>query len=380
MIIEIRKAGFVNKGAELMLRTTLQQVSQAFPEAQFAMEPNKHIAPYEKRAQLGLLQKASYCRFRIQWDYIGHLIPRSVRTQYGIVLNNEVDAVLDVAGFEYTDKWGPRSCAELASSIKRYKRQGTKVILLPQAFGPFESNDNISAIKFIGENADLIFAREKISYKHLTDIVGQRPTIQIAPDFTNLTKGVIPSNFDSSNKKFCIVPNYRMVDKTNPAESSAYLPFLITCTNFLLKKDAKPFLLIHEGENDMRLAQEVVNSLEQEIPIVKETDPLKIKGILGTCNGTIGSRFHGLVSALSQGVPSLATGWSHKYKMLFEDYGFEEGLINPLASVEKIQQKIDILLDKASREKIRNTLLENSIRLKKETQQMWDSIFSAMRK
>lgn len=77
-------------------------------------------------------------------------------------------------------------------------------------------------------------------------------------------------------------------------------------------------------------AKSNIENTGKSIPIVSETDPLKIKGILGASKGTLGSRFHGLVSALSQGVPSIATGWSHKYQMLFQDYDFEDGLSDVL--------------------------------------------------
>ena len=59
-LIEIRKAGFVNKGAELMLYAVLEKMKQEFPDAEFAMAPSRSTesAPYLKRAELGLFQKA----------------------------------------------------------------------------------------------------------------------------------------------------------------------------------------------------------------------------------------------------------------------------------------------------------------------------------
>ena len=94
---------------------------------------------------------------------------------------------------------------------------------------------------------------------------------------------------------------------------------------------------------------------------------MKIKGILGSCEATIGSRFHGLVSALSQNVPTIAIGWSHKYNMLFRDYDFSEGLMNILADDEEINQKLKLLIDPNSRNQIKSILpLRNHICLKYE--------------
>lgn len=374
MIIEMRKMSFVNKGAELMLLAVLQRMSEEYPSARFAMAPASD-APFEKRMELGLLQKASLWRYKTQWGCFADLAPKKLRSMYGVVTDREIDVVLDASGFAYSDQWGINSSVELASSSKRWKRHGTKLILLPQAFGPFTSEKIKKSIRVIVDNADLIFAREQTSYEYLVTTVGERPIIKIAPDFTNLISGIMPSGFDAKKNRFCIVPNYRMIDKTTAEISAAYLPFLCFCAEYLLKNDAKPFLLVHEGENDLMLAEKVNESVDGRLAIVKETNPLRVKGILGACDATIGSRFHGLVSALSQGVPSLATGWSHKYQKLFEDYDFKDGLVNHLEDVDEIRDKIDLLIDNASRAAIQMKLLERSTVMKQQVSEMWAEVF-----
>ena len=377
MIIEIRQAGFLNKGAELMLYSILQELKKNYPNAKFVMAPNVVSQPYEKVISLGFYLKAELWKYRLQWLKPVSLLPKKLRKMYGIIIDKEIDVVIDTAGFAYSDQWGPRASYELARSCKAWKKNGTKVILLPQAFGPFTSKSIKKYIHTIVNNTDLIFAREQISYQNLIDIVGERDNVKLSPDFTNLIEGVVPKTFDKSDKGFCIIPNYRMIDKTSKEESKAYLPFLITCTKYLLKKQQKPFILVHEGEDDMQLAQNISDAVGG-IPIVQENDALKIKGIIGICEGTISSRFHGLVSALSQGVPSIATGWSHKYEMLFEDYGFNEGLMSVLASDEEIYKKIDLIIDDPSKSAIKATLIQKSSKLKKDSISMWDDVIKCI--
>lgn len=379
MIIEIRNAGFVNKGAELMLHAVMQKVQERYPDATLVMAPShpKGSQPFHKLTGLGFRPKAWLWRHSIQWGDFAGFFPKKLREMYGLVLDKDVDVVLDAAGFAYSDQWGVSGSKELARSSKRWRKQGSKVILLPQALGPYQKPAIQRWVKEWVENADLIFARESDSYRHLTGLVGQQSKIKLFPDFTNLVKGKLPANYDSSNKGIAIVPNYRMIDKTSKEESEAYLPFMIRCAKYLVAQGAKPFVLVHEGENDKMLAEKI-SEAAGGLPIVKETDPIYIKGILGTCDATIGSRFHGLVSALSQGVPSLATGWSHKYTCLFEDYGFKDGIVTVLDNDEELHRKIDLLLKPESAHPLRRQLTEKSEQLKKRSEEMWNLVFVEM--
>ena len=385
LIIEIRKAGFINKGAELMLHSACQSMRREYPDALLTMAPiyggGGHIGSYGcylKQAELGLLPKAWIPRYGLQWGGLAALIPSRLRKLYGVVMDQEIDVVLDAAGFSYSDQWGLGSCQELANSCKKWKKNGTKIILLPQAFGPFTSPKIRSAIKVAADHADLIFAREPLSYQHLVDVAGQRPNIKMAPDFTNLIEGILPAEFDVENNRFCLVPNYRMVDKTETAQSQAYLPFMIKCAKYLLRQEQKPFILIHEGANDLMLAEQINEAVGGKIPIIKESHPLKIKGIIGACEGTIGSRFHGLVSALSQGVPALATGWSHKYQMLFEDYGFSKGLLDVFMSETELQQRIDMIIGPQTKMELRQSLLAQAQELKAASHAMWRDVYEVI--
>src|SRR5690606_29918631 len=110
------------------------------------------------------------------------------------------------------------------------------------------------------------------------------------------------------------------------------------------------------------------------IPIIWESHPVEIKGIIGNVYAVITSRFHGLVSALSQGTPCLATSWSHKYEMLLKDYKYEDGLL-PINDLSASEDKIAKLLDRESNVSIRKNLEEQSKVQKALSKEMWQIVY-----
>jgi len=376
MIIEIRKAGLINKGAELMLLSVLQKMKTVYPEATFLvdLDPRHIVKCFPKIRAMGLKYKPWFWYLGVQWGDFASLIPKKIRSKLGIVLDREVDIVLDSAGFAYSEQWRNRMTAELAYSSSRWRMTNKKIILLPQALGPYFSQEVKENVRTFVEKADLIFPREKISYKYLISVVGQQDKIKQYPDFTNLVKGVPYDGLDMENLNVCLIPNYRMIDKTSKNVSEAYLPFMIKCVRYLVARGAKPFILVHEGDNDIVLARNISDEVGG-LPVIMESDPLKIKGILGKCDAIISSRYHGLVSGLSQGVPSFATGWSHKYSELLEDYGFREGILSVDENEEELYAKLDIIINIESNADLSSRLTEKSEKLKALSERMWENVF-----
>ncbi len=374
--IEIRKAGFVNKGAELMLYAAMEQVAAHYERVDFVMEPRKNMAPYIQRARAGLYQKLKRESRRSLPGELALKISKRLRQSYGIVLDNELDAVLDVAGFAYGDQFGPGRTVELAKDSLRWKRQGTKLILLPQAFGPFTSKEIRAAIRTVVENTELIFARDEVSYKYLTDAAGEHKHIKVAPDFTNLVHGTVHEQLNMTGR-VGIIPNGKMLSKTTNEISAEYVPFLTACAEYLKSMEASPFLLVHEGAGDRELAEQI-SSAAGGIEIIQINDARQIKGLIGSCKAIISSRFHGLVNALSQGVPALATGWSHKYKMLFDDYHFPQGLIERIGEQSHWKETIDAVIADESNHTIRSHLINRSEQLQRQTAQMWTDVFRVL--
>lgn len=378
MIVEIRNVNFVNKGAELMLLAIIEKLRNKYPKAKLTMNSGDEL--YVNRAKLGLYQTVRFAKYRTIANTTLQYVPKRTRERFGLVLESEIDVIFDAAGFKYSDQWGDAYTVQLAKDIQGWKQQGTKYIMMPQAFGPFESTEIKTAFKTVINNADLVYAREPISYNYIKDLVGEQDHVKISPDFTNILKGTVPKDFDSENNKICIVPNVRMLDKMSFDDSHSYQQFMADCVKPLINANLKPFFLIHEGEGDLRLAKEIMNLTNENINIIVETDPLKIKGIISTCDAMIGSRFHGLVNALSQGVPVIATGWSHKYEMLLKDYSVPKGLLAVNSSKVEIEEVLSTILDENLKKSVKISIEDSGIIQKKLVDNMWQEIYTILDK
>ena len=170
-----------------------------------------------------------------------------------------------------------------------------------------------------------------------------------------------------------LVPNVRMLDKTSENVSENYAEYLTGLGQKLSSKfEVK---ILSHCEEDMTLAEQISDSLGlSNNQILHHRDPRIVKGIIGSAAVVVGSRYHALQAALSQGIVAFALGWSHKYPDLFKSYSWSQGILDPLADAEMAYQYV-VEHSGAKRESICRVLQERSELLKQETIAMWDEIF-----
>lgn len=380
MTIELRGVQFVNKGAELMLRTIMNTVKSKDPNSRFVMELSK-ASTIDQYKSNGIYTKLNLLRGGIDTGDLGKYLPASLRKKYNLISESEIDVIIDSSGFAYGDFWGAKKArVRMSNQIKKWKKQGKKIVLLPQAFGPFKDEELRKSMTIILKHADLIFARDNFSLEYLVGIAPEFSSkVFLSPDFTNLAKGILPENFNTGDHQVAIIPNLKMLESKMFEDPNDYYKVLKIFVHKITQLGHKPYFLLHEGGKDKIVSSAVNNLLESPIPVVEEADPFKLKGIINTAQVVIGSRFHGLVSALSQGVPVLCLGWSHKYEALLEDYHFSEGLI-PLNGIDDkfIDDKLDAVLNPNKRPELLSKLKESSEEQKRLSEQMWERVFDVI--
>ncbi|UCX03984.1 polysaccharide pyruvyl transferase family protein [Shewanella glacialimarina] len=377
MIIEIKGTQFINKGAELMLYAALEQIKLKWPEAEIALRPSSH-SPYLKRAKVGAWQKLCLHKHVIDINWLSYYFPQPLRSflkGWGIVTEADIDCVLDASGFAYGDQWPIRQLTHTSKEITRFHHNKKPFILLPQALGPFELPILADSIKQHWQHAGLIFARDKVSYRHIEACVGESQklsNLHLMPDFTNLVKGQAVG-LENANRTVLFIPNNKMLSTKNNRRDwvEHYVDMMATYCVDVDKLGYIPVLLNHDGDKDQGLCLAIAKQANLPIRIVKIDDPLQVKGLIGEVAAVISSRFHGCVSALSQGVPCIGTSWSHKYEELFADYHQQAYLISQPNSDHKPQ--IDTLLtaDYANACRTNPAIAE----LKSQSQQMWNLVF-----
>jgi colanic acid/amylovoran biosynthesis protein len=356
VIIEIKGVGFENKGAHLMLLAIIEQVKTRWPDARIALARSCGTA--EQRAMVRALLKWSLRKSWLDLNAVAYFLPRWLRRALigvGVVTEADLDVVLDASGFAYSDQW-PATLRmwHLKRELRRCKKHRTPYVFLPQAFGPFSDKGTGADVATSFADATLICAREPQSRCHITACTGPLDNLAVYGDFTPLVEGHGPASVTLGGKLLplaqaaCIVPNHNMLSarNTHPEWVSRYPGMLIDAIEYYRELGLTPFFLNHEGAADSALIAAINSRLPT--PVVVENDPLRVKGLLGGAGAVLCSRYHGCISALSQGVACVGTSWSHKYDALYTDYGASELLLPPAVTTEQLRRVIDFSLDSGS--------------------------------
>lgn len=372
MIIEVTGTNTRNKGAELMLVAIREQLG-GHPDVELAVD--QFFGSYSDRARHELLQKVTlngWGRSRVAVQ----LMPTEFRRAFGLVRDDEVDVLLDASGFAFGDQHPPERAVQFAQRAEAAKRAGVPVILLPQALGPFETPALRDAFRRIVDAATLIFARDDRSMQYAQTAAGERAHLQQAPDFTNLVRPARGAGGDDTDR-VCIVPNERMIEKADTEEEkAAYVPFIERCIRAVVDEGLRPVLLLHE-QDDIDLIEDIRQHVGGTVPIREEDDPVALKRFLGNSHLVVSSRFHGIVGALSQGVPAIGTEWSHKYEMLFQDYGCADMLLSVFASEEEIRRRVQRAVGEG-RQELRSRIDARGEELKSHSRGMWNQVKTAI--
>ncbi|NOU51816.1 polysaccharide pyruvyl transferase family protein [Pseudoalteromonas sp. JBTF-M23] len=378
--IEVKGVQFSNKGAELMLIAILQQLDTQIEEYNLVLSPGANL-PYKKRAVLGAYQKLSLRRGPFDFTGLFGLLPNAFKKllkRYGIITESDVDVILNASGFSYGDQWPVNDLENTAKEVARFNKYGKPYIVLPQALGPFDKARHAKAAEILINKSRLVFARDEASFDACEKLNKEGSLIR-SPDFTALIE---PEHVEPFEKKtVCFIPNNKMISKYNHKDAvnsaDVYIGFWCNLAAYFNGKGFEVVLLNHEGAEDKALCEQIIAKSPCDIRLVDSLGAIEIKEYIGRCQALVSSRFHGCVSALSQGIPCLATSWSHKYEMLFEEYGLINNVLNYLDSDEVIDKQLAIFINELEQQK--ELSLRHAQKVKSENKDMWRKVITEVK-
>ena len=370
MMIHLKGGDISNRGDVLMLRTVVNQLSKSNRQPRLSV--HNHFVPFAMRSRLGLRQTIWFPDYRRLSGLVGYPILKRYRKTLGLTLPEEIDWIFDLSGFCYTDHWGARNAVNMRNYLNKQRKYDTRYVVLPQAFGPFEEAGLAKAFTDVANAASILFVRDDRSREYVEGL-GVRTPIKKAPDITTIAPSTTPSWCESERPYVCIVPNSRMVEEREGDARASYIHFLVQVCEALDQQAPRILFLLFEGR-DRELLAPVSKALGRELLYVEEDDPVRLRGILGEAQAVVASRYHALVSALSQGVFALGTSWSHKYEELFSDYGCEDLLIPSVDDRKSVRKRLDILLDPSARDGFRNRIAVSAADMKERASEMWARI------
>jgi polysaccharide pyruvyl transferase WcaK-like protein len=374
MIVEVLGIHEHNKGAMLMLEAIKHRLASDLPEATLAV--NVHMSKGARRSLdlFGVVNdQGGGVRTRI-----ARAMPAFLRRKLKLATAHEVDVLLDASGFSYGDYWGVDNLKRrLVDRLVRWRRPGRKAIMLPQALGPFTSAESKKLFEQAVALLDHVFVRDQQSMKHVSAVTSARH-VSLAPDFTGLLHPELDARYSELVGAGFIIPNEKVVTGHDEGLRNAYLDFLVQAVESAIDAGNRVHILVHEGEKDARIARELNSRLSRPLNIADLPSTLQTKALIGQAKFVVGSRFHGVVSALTAGVPPLVVGWSHKYEELLSEYGIADFIVN-LDHRDEWSGKITALLNASEDKSFRSALFARADEQRAASSDMWGAVIDAIR-
>lgn len=372
MRVLITGGNFVNQGAYLMLAAAAEAVRDklggtAVLDVRQGSERQKRTLGVDTLWTPKLARKVGF--------RASGLVPRLSKGRLPYLMASEIDAVLDVSGFRYGDAWEHIGIGDRAGYLEYWNSHGVPVVLLPQAFGPFERTAEIGRRAMNASR--LVIARDPDSLDFVRQVLGPQPRPEIE-QFSDFTVGLaprVPVGLEKYRGAVPIVPNWNILERGGDGVGGFdYIRSLAATVADLRARGVAVYGLSHEGAKDVAILEQVA-VLTGGLDIVSGLDGRQLKGLLGTSRAVVAGRFHALVSALSQGVPSVIHGWSHKYRWLAEDFDAADLIAAPADGPEATAAALDRALDDPD---LRPRIGAAAQRLKDSTGHMWDLVAATL--
>ena len=192
MNIVIDIASLDNRGDWLMFEAVYEQVLKRFPFAHVAVPERAFVRNTDYFRQKNVMRQIDKITLKHYFRLLLSALRHRDISYLHFMTSCSVDLLLFTPGFRFSDQFNITDDNVIDKEISHFRsfsKKGRKVIFLPQAFGPFETQTERRHVTECCRLANHIYAREKTSYNHLMKVMGESDRVSIALDFTCLYHG-----------------------------------------------------------------------------------------------------------------------------------------------------------------------------------------------
>jgi len=328
-----------NKGAQAMSFTTIDTILRKFPDkkiyffSKFDYERpdfeknmyNFEILPWDISLQARII--APWTKFVFREHQYTHLEPK---------IRNVIDnayCIIDISGFGLSSQFGDTKSFFYMMNIVTAKNSAVPYYVMPQSMGPFDYSRSRKIfltilIKIYLKYPKKIFLRENESISEAYYYTSGN--IVKSPDIVLLNTNYLVLNIYKTMPQFkgiiapadsvAVIPSMRITSQSD--QNTVYGLYKDIISN-LLEAKKKVYLLRHSFE-DLVICRKLKNLFSDTRKVVylnEDFNCIELEKIISQFDFIIASRYHSIIHAYKNGVPSYVIGWATKYPELMEMFG-----------------------------------------------------------
>ena len=359
-----------NLGVGALAESSIKILRQAYPDAAITLfgdgyEPREMSVAVGREHLAVRCVPVRFCRdvrlpyhflWFMLWGILAKLTPGRRARRWLLGRNaycralRDADLAAEITGGDsFSDLYGMRRF--VLGFLRRWLvlLYGKRLIMLPQTYGPFRRRLSRVMARYVLRRAERIYCRDHEGVEFVRALVGPRygDKVRFAPDVAFVldprapdTLRIVPDDGLFSSGRMIVGLNVSGLlyhDKDNGRSFSLAVDYRQlarrVAESFLENEQCVILLAPHvfpprgcEYESDPLACQSLYDDLTPRYTgrvFLAEGpyDQAEAKHLIGCCDFFVGSRMHGCIAALSQGVPAVGLAYSKKFCGVFESVG-----------------------------------------------------------
>lgn len=365
-----------NRGAQAMLETTIGEIRQHLPKAEFGIfsyYPEQDRALLTDRTIRIFDAKPLSLAVKLFPLTLLHRILRlaGIRSPLpeSLAFLRDSQVLCDIGGITFNDerlKYLPFNVLSILPAMLL----GTPVVKLSQATGPFEHPFNRMVSKFFLSRCRLVVARGAITASHLKKLGIDPARTMVAADIAlryQPAYALTKENEEQVQALLNTLATHQQVIAISPSvlvykkRGEEYLHLLLDLIEssaadgraFVIFPNASRAASSKTHNNDLIALRALRNLAQQRLPqsllssihwVDYDVNYGSIQRIISVCGLLVTSRFHAMIAGITCATPTLVIGWSHKYQECLAGFEMESAAFDYSADTQQILQAVPAML------------------------------------